>query len=97
MAATQCDLLDIPCHYNNGIEKLKDFVLFVWDWILDGALYLLNLVPVPEWAISQGGIFAQVPSGVAFFMSIFEINFGLSVLASAYLIRFIIRRLPVVG
>jgi hypothetical protein len=97
MATVNCDILDIPCHYNNSIEKLKEFVIYLWDKVLDACLYLLNLVPVPEWATVSGGIFSQVPSSVAFFMSVFEINFGLSVLGSAMLIRFIIRRLPFVG
>lgn len=97
MAASACNLLDIPCHYNNGIEKFKDFFLYIWHQILDGGIYLLNLVPVPAWAQNSGGLLSGVPSGAAYFMSVFEINFGLSVLASAYLIRFTIRRLPFIG
>lgn len=97
MAATNCELLDIPCHYNNTIEQLKEFVLYLWDQILQAALYLINLIPVPAWAQNAGGIFASMPSGVAYFMSVFDVNFGLEVLGSALLIRFIIRRLPFVG
>lgn len=97
MATSTCNLLDMPCHYNNGIEQLKAFFLYIWNQILDGCLYLLNLIPVPSWAQNSGGIFSNIPSGVAYFLSIFEVNFGLGILGSALLIRFTIRRLPFIG
>ena len=41
--------------------------------------------------------FAGVPPGVWFFLDFFALDLGLPLLISAYIARFVIRRLPVIG
>lgn len=41
--------------------------------------------------------FAGLPSGVWFFLDFFNIGFGIPLLISAVVARFLIRRLPVIG
>lgn len=41
--------------------------------------------------------FAGIPSGVWFFLDFFALDLGLPLMISAYIARFLIRRLPVIG
>lgn len=41
--------------------------------------------------------FAGLPSGVVYFLDFFQVPFGLPLLISAYIARFLIRRMPVIG
>ena len=43
------------------------------------------------------GTFDALPDGVWFFLYFFNLDFGVAALIAAYLTRFIIRRIPVIG
>jgi hypothetical protein len=57
-------------------------------------LAMLELLPVPDWMTDS--TFA-LPDGVMWFASAFELPAGLVILSGAWLIRFIIRRIPIIG
>ncbi|EPD1512537.1 DUF2523 family protein [Klebsiella pneumoniae] len=42
-------------------------------------------------------LFAQLPDSVWFWLNLFQIPTGISMMVSAIITRFIIRRLPVIG
>jgi hypothetical protein len=42
-------------------------------------------------------LFFRLPSGVWYILDFFALDFGLPLLISAYVARFLIRRLPVIG
>jgi len=85
------------------MQELLDFLLELLLWIprkiyqllLEGMLALFNWIPVPAWAEDLN--LDWVPSGMAYFLEPFNVAWGLTCITSAYLIRFLIRRLPVVG
>lgn len=59
--------------------------------------FIQLLVPLLPGATSLSSAFsAQVP-GVWYFLDLFKISFGLSACLSAFVTRFIIRRIPVIG
>lgn len=41
--------------------------------------------------------FANLPAGVWYFLDYFQVSFGVPLLISAYVSRFLIRRMPVIG
>lgn len=43
------------------------------------------------------GALGSIPSGVWWFLSWFNFGQGIVIISSAYLVRFLIRRLPVIG
>jgi hypothetical protein len=87
----------------NGIfwvwDELTGFFVDGVMWILETILYalvlLLELIPVPSWATNVGSL--NLPDGVAWFASAFELPFGAAVMTSAWIIRFLVRRIPVIG
>lgn len=76
---------------------LSDLFLSIWGSILDSLASLLEAIPLPQWWASIGGLFSGISSHVIWFVDPFEFGTGLSIIGSAYLIRFLIRRLPLVG
>lgn len=87
----------------NGIfwlwDELTDFWVDAWMWIFEIILYafvvILELIPVPDWALNVGSL--QLPASIAWFASAFELPFGVAVMTAAWVIRFLIRRTPVIG
>jgi len=82
-------------------ETLLDILLYVpkkiAEWFFDLFTWFVDSIPVPAFLSDIGNIFSDIPPSVVFFTSALEFNFGLGVISAAYLIRFTIRRLPVIG
>lgn len=91
----QCEWNDIGCYWDAFWQQIADFFVWVLEGILSGAAAVLEAIPVPEWAGNLGTF--SLPEGVLWFAQALELGYGASVLASAMAIRFLIRRLPVVG
>jgi len=81
------------------LQWLLDVLLWVprklYQLILEGLLTVFNAIPVPAWA--EGLDLDWIPAGMAYFLEPFSIGFGITCITSAYLLRFLIRRVPVVG
>lgn len=82
-------------------EWLKEVLLWVprklWAELLDGLAAILSAIPVPDFVITAQSAFAGLPSGVVFFANKFAVPEILGMVIAAYVIRFLIRRIPVVG
>ena len=93
--ANACSFYDIPCHFEWLQEEAKGFFVWMSEEILNGGLAVLDAIPMPAWATNAGSL--TLPSEVVWFASAFELHTGAGIVASAYGIRFIIRRIPVFG
>ena len=80
---------------------LLDLLLWVprkiFELLTDGLAAVLESIDPPGWMQNLGGYVGQVPDSVWFFLRGLELGYGLTVIGSAYALRFLIRRLPVVG
>lgn len=91
-------------------DWLTDWLNAAWAWLiqlllwvpqklygllLDGLATAIEVIPVPTWA--AGVSFAGIDNTIAYFAEPFQIDLALTVITSAYLIRFLIRRIPVIG
>lgn len=81
-----------------GTTFLKGLVLtvlaFLFIALLD-ALWLLFPDDITPAAITQSLL--SIPSGVWWVLDIFHFDYGLQMLLSATVIRFLIRRIPLIG
>ena len=48
-------------------------------------------------ASAVGGALGGIPAGVWYFLDLFNVSGGVPIILSAYVTRFIIRRIPVIG
>lgn len=92
----------------NILEFLGDVLQFIFDaieWVIvkiflviaEGVIFLLNLIPVPGWMGDISGNIAAIDPGILFFVAPFQFTTGLAWVVSAYVLRFLIRRIPVIG
>lgn len=73
--------------------------LIAWWWgnVLDALLYVLNQIPVPTWLDELAGNVSGIDPGVLYFVEPLQLGTGLTWVLSAYVIRFVIRRIPLIG
>jgi len=77
------------------IDLLLWVPLQVYGLALDGLATVLEAIPAPEWIVAAD--FSGVHPAIAYFGGAFEIGYGISALLSAMVLRFVIRRIPVIG
>lgn len=80
---------------------LFDFVTWgleqCWNLLCIGLAAVLNAIPVPSWLVSAPSVIGSMPSGVAYVLGAFRVGDGLTILLAAYTLRFVIRRIPLIG
>ena len=80
---------------------LKDLLLWVprklWAELLDGFAALLTAIPVPDFVHTAQSAFGGIPTSVIFFATKFAVPEAIAMALAAYGIRFLIRRIPVIG
>ena len=79
--------------------EIYEFWIDGWFWLFEQFLtpfvVVLENIPAPAFANNMGSL--TLPSGVAWFASALELPTGASIMASAWTLRFVIRRLPFIG
>lgn len=84
---------------NDAWEFLSTLLLWVpqklYDLFLSGVAAVIVAIPVPAWA--QNLSLSWIPSGMAYWLEPFQVSFGLTCITSAYLMRFVLRRIPGIG
>lgn len=80
-------------------EVVVKFVIFTALFALLAFLIPKAILIVSPWVNSSGltSAFSGLGSGVWFFLDFFQLGFGVPLLLSAAVTRFLIRRMPVIG
>jgi len=83
--------------YDAFIDFLKNLPEWLFSKLTDAFVSFFNSIPVPDFFATAANAFSSIPDSVVFFAQPFHIGAGVSMVLGAYLLRFIIRRLPVFG
>lgn len=75
----------------------RDLPAFVFDWFADGIISFFNAMPVPSFFSQAGSAFSGLSSGTVYFLDAFALDMGIPIVLGAYLLRFILRRIPFIG
>jgi len=95
MAQATCSFYDVPCHASWLVYQLELLVDYIYDSFMSGAAAIIDIIPVPDFLLTIEPI--VLSSQISFFLSPFQIEYGLGIIVSAYTARFIVRRLPIIG
>lgn len=80
---------------------LKDLLLWLprklTELVLDGLAFVIEAIPVPQFLQNASGYLAGIPPEVVFFLDGFMFAEGVTIIVSAFVLRFVIRRIPIVG
>lgn len=79
------------------IQFFVDIVIAVADWLWQAMLSLISSSAIVGLIDVAGGLFDSIDSSVWYFMSIFQIPYGITVVLGAYVLRFLVRRIPFIG
>lgn len=79
------------------IQFLVDLPFKLIEWIWNAFIAFLDLLPIGSYLNQSAGLFSSIPSSVWFFMDMLQIKLGITTILGAYLIRFLIRRIPGIG
>ncbi|MDP9530879.1 DUF2523 family protein [Pseudomonas protegens] len=79
------------------LQFFADVVIAVADWLWQAVLNLISSNTIIGVIEVAGGLFESIDPSVWYFMSIFQIPYGITVVLGAYVLRFIIRRIPFIG
>lgn len=91
----QCDWYDPSCGFTYLSNKISFILLDLLDSFFSGILGLFELFPLPDFIVSFTTF--QLPGFFLYILDVFQIYEGVLIVVSAYSIRFLIRRLPVIG
>lgn len=98
---TECTWYDIPCHTSGFADWLATYILWVprkvFELIMESLQLAITGLPMPEWVSGASTSLSALPPGVVFFVEFLQLPAGLAIILSAYGIRFLIRRLPIIG
>lgn len=77
----------------------KFFVFFALFFIVHGftQVVIQYLLPTTMGADNLDGLFGGLGEGLWYFLDLFAFSIGFPAILSAYVVRFIIRRIPVIG
>lgn len=91
----ECKWYDVSCWMSWVRDELHAFSLWVYEAILSGLATAVEAFPVPDFLM---GVNTQaLPSGLAFFVDALDLPAGLTIIVSAYIARFVLRRIPFIG
>lgn len=95
METTSCEWYDIPCGIGWLANELYLIWLKIWLEFFGWCFSLIELIPVPAFLLNLPTI--QVYPGIAWGADLISLDFGITVFITSYLIRFSIRRIPIIG
>lgn len=84
-----------------ALQFLLDMFLWipkkVWELLLDGLATVIEAIPVPDFVSNIGAYFGAISPNILFFAKLLAIPEGVAMYTTAMLLRFLIRRIPVIG
>lgn len=71
--------------------------LHIFSLLLSGLSYVLNAIPAPSFFTEASGWVGSIPTLAAYLLSALQIGSLVTILVSAYTLRWVIRRIPFIG
>lgn len=88
-------------YLEQALQFIFDLLLWipkkVWGLLLDGFATVIEAIPVPDFVANISGYFGAISPNIIFFAKLLAIPEGIAMYTTAMLLRFVIRRLPVIG
>ena len=75
----------------------KVVVFFVLFFVVTEFVAVLQSSGILPTAYALSGVMYGIPAGVWYFLDLFNVSAGIPILLSAYVTKFIIRRIPLIG
>jgi hypothetical protein len=90
-----CDWYDASCGFEYLANEIEVSLISIFYSVMDTLASIFESIPVPSFATDINSM--QLPSFFLYLTDIMQVYTGLQIVMSAYLIRFLIRRTPIIG
>tara|TARA_A100001391_G_scaffold68654_1_gene43891 strand:+ start:4748 stop:5038 length:291 start_codon:yes stop_codon:yes gene_type:complete len=90
-----CAFYDVGCWTGHFVDGVNDFVLWLLEMLLGSVISVIEAIPVPGWLDQAASV--SLPDSMLWLSGILQLPFGMTVFVSAYTLRFLIRRIPLIG
>lgn len=91
----QCGITDVSCIGQWFSDLFTSFGLWIYEKLINGVIAVIEMIPLPEFLQNASSL--RIPDGLGFFAEVFHLETGAQIIVSSFVLRFIIRRLPIVG
>lgn len=85
--------------WNDFLTLIVDLLLWIprkiYEYIADSILYFVGLLPDDSFNVENS--LNGWSGDVLYFLTLFEIQYGITAIFTALIARFILRRIPVIG
>ncbi|MCW8827519.1 MAG: hypothetical protein OQK94_00520 [Gammaproteobacteria bacterium] len=85
----------------NALGWLWEVIIFLpkllWDYLGDAVVTYVEEMEVPTWMENASNLGSVITPEMAYFMQGFALAEGLAIIGAALLLRFILRRIPIIG
>lgn len=89
---------DIFTAFSEWLVQLLDAIpKEIFAGIMGALASVFESIPAPAFMSQANSFFSGIPSNIVFFFQFFAIGQGLAMITSALALRFIIRRIPLIG
>jgi hypothetical protein len=86
---------------DNALQWLLDTLLWVprklYQELVEALAAVINAIPVPEFLSGLGSAWAAIGGPILYFVEITQFDVGMPMVMGAYMLRFLLRRVPVIG
>lgn len=79
------------------LQFIADIPVAIADWLWQAVLELMSTSVMVGIITSAGEIFTAIDPSVWYFLGIMQIPYGITVVLGAYVLRFLVRRIPFIG
>lgn len=90
----ECKAYDIFCWLGWLVNEIRLIFVGIYSSILDSIAGLFSSIPTPNFLLAA---VPELPPSIMYFADLFMIHYGLSAMVSAYILRFLVRRIPFIG
>jgi hypothetical protein len=97
MNTESCSPFDVFCYLEWVFAELNAFVLYLTDMFLSGVVTLFEIIPAPDFLLNAQSVGGSIAPGALYFMTLFLLPTGLTMIVTAYTLRFLLRRIPFIG
>lgn len=91
----ECKIYDVGCQLGWLIDEIKNILLWFYEMIITGFAVVIEAIPVPEFLQNVAPM--NLPAHVLWWTDMFQVGYGLAIVSTAYIARFVIRRIPLIG
>jgi len=91
----ECSWYDYSCGFEYLVNEIEMLILGFFIDLMDGLAALFELIPVPEFVTKIPTY--QLSDFFLYLTDILQVYEGCQIVMGAYLVRFLIRRIPFIG